>query len=81
MVSSKSVVPPEGTNILDVVAGSICRAAYAGQFYRAKVVALGELKLLWGSLLQNTHIIGTNSEMKKKQKEIMNTDVSDVYLN
>ena len=43
VVSTKSVVPPEGTNILNVIAGSVCRVAYSGQYYRAKVINLGEL--------------------------------------
>ena len=33
---SKSVVPPEDTNILEVSAGTVCRVAYSGQYYKAR---------------------------------------------
>ena len=41
VVNSKLVVPPEGTDILDVAPSSICRVAYSGQFYKAKVLQTG----------------------------------------
>lgn len=41
MVNSKLVVPPEGTDILDVAPSSVCRVAYSGQFYKAKVLQTG----------------------------------------
>ena len=42
VVPSKSVVPPENTNIIDVKPGSVCRVAYSGQFYKAKVIQCGK---------------------------------------
>ena len=41
VVPSKSVVPPENKNILDITAGTICRVAYSGEFYRAKIIECG----------------------------------------
>ena len=41
VVPSKAVVPPEGTNVLDLDSGAICRVAFSGLFYRAKVIESG----------------------------------------
>ena len=41
VVPSKAVVPPDGINILDVDMGAICRVAFGGQYYRAKVIETG----------------------------------------
>lgn len=43
VVPSKSVVPPEDTNILEMIPGMICKVAYSGQFYKAKVIECGSL--------------------------------------
>ena len=42
VVPSKSVVPPENINIADVNPGTVCRVAYSGQFYKAKVLQCGK---------------------------------------
>lgn len=42
VVPSKNIVPPEDMEILDVAPGTICRAAYSGQFYKAKIVDRGK---------------------------------------
>ena len=44
MVHSKCVVPPDSVHILDVVPGMLCKVAHSGQYYQAKVIAVGELK-------------------------------------
>lgn len=41
VVPSKLVVPPEDTNILEVSPGTVCRVAYSGQFYKARVIECG----------------------------------------
>lgn len=42
VVPSKFVVPPEDTSIFEVGPGTICRVAYCGQFYKARVIECGE---------------------------------------
>ena len=40
--ASKTVVPPEDSGILDVVAGMTCRVSYTdGCYYKAKIVDKG----------------------------------------
>lgn len=48
VVPSKSVVPPENKNILDITAGTICRVAYSGEFYRAKIIECGNITIVSG---------------------------------
>lgn len=44
IVQAKTVVPPEGSGILDVKAGMTCRVSYTdGCYYKAKVVDVGKL--------------------------------------
>ena len=47
VVHSKSVVPPDDMNILDIIPGVVCKVAYSGQFYQAKVIAVGWLQQLF----------------------------------
>lgn len=42
VVSSKAVVPPEGSSILDVVTNTVCRVAFSGEFFRATIVQRGK---------------------------------------
>lgn len=42
VVASKSVVPPDGVDILDVSINTECRVSFSGQFYKARVVDYGE---------------------------------------
>ena len=43
VINAKAVVPPEGTDILDVGVGMICRVSYTdGRYYKAKVVNVGK---------------------------------------
>ena len=42
VVSAKSVVPPEGTDILSLMPYTVCRVGYEGQFYRAQVIERGK---------------------------------------
>ena len=44
VVHSKCVVPPNSVHILDVVPGMLCKVAHSGQYFQAKVIAVGELK-------------------------------------
>lgn len=41
VVPSKTVVPPEGIDMLNLGVDMICRASFNGQIYRAKVVDYG----------------------------------------
>ena len=41
VVNSKLVVPPDGIDILDVVPSSVCKVAYSGLYYKAKVLETG----------------------------------------
>ena len=44
VVSSKSVVPPEGcSSALDIDPGSVVRVAFSGEYYRAEVLEKGML--------------------------------------
>lgn len=43
MVPSKSVVPIDDTDILDLRAGAICKVGFDGVFYKAKVIEHGML--------------------------------------
>jgi len=42
VMPAKSVVPPEGVDILQLQPGSPCQAAYEGQYYKAKVIETGK---------------------------------------
>ena len=41
VVSAKLVVPPEEVEILDVIAGTVCRVSYSGQYFKAEVLDKG----------------------------------------
>ena len=41
VVSSKSVVPLDDTDILDLCAGAVCKVGFDGIFYKAKVIEYG----------------------------------------
>ena len=41
MVNSKGVVPAGDVDILEVTPGTICKVAYSGCFYKAKVLQIG----------------------------------------
>ena len=42
VVNAKFIVTPEGTDVLDVKPGIICRAQYHSEFYKAQVLEVGE---------------------------------------
>ena len=42
VVSSKMVVPPDEIDILDVTPGAVCKVAFHGSYYKAKVLEVGE---------------------------------------
>ena len=41
VVNSKLVVPPDDVDILGVTPGTICKVAYGGSYYKAKVLQIG----------------------------------------
>ena len=43
VVHSKTIVPPEGFDILDINVGSVCRVSFDGKFYKARVIDYGML--------------------------------------
>ena len=47
VVSAKDVVPPEEVDILDVVPGTVCRASYSGQYYKARIIECGIIIILY----------------------------------
>ena len=50
------MVPPENKNILDITAGTICRVAYSGEFYRAKIIECGTYVCLIHEFSMNYYI-------------------------
>ena len=42
VVSSKMVVSPDEINILEVTLGTVCKVAFDGSYYKAKVLEIGE---------------------------------------
>ena len=42
VVSSKMVVPPDEVDILEVAPGTVCKVAFGGSYYKAKVLGVGE---------------------------------------
>ena len=42
VVSSKMVVPPDEMDILEVTPGTVCKVAFGGSFYKAKMLEVGE---------------------------------------
>ena len=42
VVSTKMVVPPDEIDILDVTPEAVCKVAFGGSYYKAKVLEVGE---------------------------------------